>query len=93
LKGRYNSQIYRYSDNPPTIAIYLPSGASSVNTLLPKFEEANIKVWNIISGDVSEDAIIAYNECDMHKVHKIMKFMIKGKNNQIIKNGYVVDKK
>lgn len=81
LKGRYNSEIYRQDSS--TLAILLPSGSSSVNTLLPKFKELNIEVWDIISGDVCEEAILAFNETDIHKVHSIMKFMIKGKNEQL----------
>ena len=80
LKSK-NNQIYRYSDT--TLAILLTSGSASVKSLLPKFEEQDIKVWNIISGDVCEEAILGVNECDIHKVHKIMKFMTMGSNQQL----------
>ena len=80
LKSKTN-QIYRYSDT--TLAILLTSGSASVKSLLPKFEEQDIKVWNIISGEVCMEAVLGINECDIHKVHKIMKFMIKGKNEQL----------
>ena len=36
-----------------------------------------------ISGDTCEEAILRFNEDDIHKVHGIMKFMIKGKNEQL----------
>jgi len=92
LKCRYNGEVFRYSDS--VIAVFLPSGSSSVNSLLPKFEAENIKVWEQVGGNVSEEAVICFNEEDIHKVHKILKFMIMGKNNQTInKSGYVVNKK
>jgi len=80
LKSK-NNQIYRYSDT--TLAILLTSGSASVKSLLPKFEEQDINVWNIISGDVCEEAVLGINECDIHKVHKIMKFMTMGSNQQL----------
>ena len=80
LKSK-NNQIYRYSDK--TLAILLPSGSSSVNNLLPKFEAEGIKVWNIISPDVCEEAILGFAEEDIHKVHNIMKFMKMGSKDQL----------
>lgn len=71
LKSKSN-EIYRYSED--TLAILLVSGTASVNTLVPKFEAEGIKVWNIISPDCCEEAVIGINECDIHKVHNIMKF-------------------
>lgn len=50
---------------------------------MPKFEEENIKVWNRISCDACEEAVLLFNEKDIHKVHGILKFMIKGKNEQL----------
>ena len=61
----------------------LVSGSSSVNSLMPKFESAGIKVWNYISGDVSEEAVLLFNECDIHKVHKIVKILTMGSNQQL----------
>lgn len=81
LKGRYNSEIYRHDDT--TLSIYLPSGASSVNTLMSKFQEDNIKVWEYISGEICMEAVLRFNEEDIHKVHKIMKFMTMGSNQQL----------
>lgn len=52
---------------------------------MPKFQEENIKVWKHISDDVCEEVILHFNEKDIHNVHKIMKFMIKGKNEQLKK--------
>ena len=72
LKSK-NNQIYRYSDT--TLAILLPSGSSSVNNLLPKFEAEGIKVWNII--------ILGVEEKDIHKIHNIMKFMKMGSKDQL----------
>ena len=80
LKSKTN-QIYRYSDT--TLAILLTSGSASVKNLLPKFKEQDIKVWNIISGEVCEEAVICINEFDIHKVHKIMKFQTMGSNQQL----------
>lgn len=76
-----NNQIYRYSDN--TLAMLLVSGSSSVNNLMPKFKEAGIEVFAIISDEVCEEAILGFNEDDIHKVHKIVKIMTMGSNQQL----------
>jgi len=61
----------------------LVSGSSSVNSLMPKFESAGIKVWSYISGDVSEEAVLLFNEEDIHKIHKIVKILTMGSNQQL----------
>lgn len=76
-----NNQIYRYSDN--ILAMLLVSGSSSVNSLMPKFKEAGIEVFTIISPEVCEEAIIGFNEEQIHKVHKIVKIMTMGSNQQL----------
>ena len=81
LKCRYNGQVYKYSDS--TLALYLPSGASSVNTLMPKFEAENIKVWTYISGEVCEEAVLIFNTEDIHRIHKIIKIKTMGSNQQL----------
>jgi len=48
-----------------------------------KCEEENIKVWEYISSDTCTEAVIRCNESDIHKVHKILRFQIKGKNEQL----------
>ena len=78
-----NNQIYRYSDNPDILAMLLPSGSSTVNNLMPKFESAGIKVWEHISGDICEEAILHFNECDLHEIHKIVRILTKGSNQQL----------
>jgi len=50
---------------------------------MPKFEVEGIKVWNIISPDCCEESILGVNECDIHKVHKIMKFQTMHSNQQL----------
>jgi len=65
------------------LAILLPSGSSTVNNLLPKFEAEGIKVWNIISPEVCEEAILGVEEKDIHKIHNIMKFMKMGSKDQL----------
>jgi len=79
LKAK-NNQIYRYSED--TLAILIQSSGSA-KSFIEKFEEANIKVWNIISADVCEEAVLGINEEDIHKVHNIMKFMKMGSKDQL----------
>jgi len=50
---------------------------------MSKCEEENIKVWEYISNDTCTEAVIRFNESDIHKVHKILRFQIKGKNEQL----------
>ena len=44
-----------------------------------KFEQAGIKVTPFI---LCDESVLHFEESDIHKVHKILKFMIKGKNEQ-----------
>jgi hypothetical protein len=50
---------------------------------MPKFQEENIKVWKHISDEVCEEVVLHFSEDQIHNVHKVMKFMIKGKNQQL----------
>jgi len=51
---------------------------------MSKCEEENIKVLEYISSDTCTEAILRFNESDIHKVHKILRFQIKGKNQQLL---------
>jgi len=50
---------------------------------MSKCEQDNIKVWEYISSDTCTEAVIRFNEIDIHKVHKLLRFQIKGKNEQL----------
>jgi len=63
--------------------MFLPSGASTVNNLMPKFESAGIKVWEYISSEVCEEAVLLFNEENIHNVHKIVKIQTMGSNQQL----------
>jgi len=80
LTGKYKSEIYRYSSD--TIAIHLESSVSE-KSLLHKFELAGIKVHSIISAETCEESVMTFNESDIHKVHKILKFATMGSNKQL----------
>lgn len=74
IKGKYNTEAYRYNNN--TIAIYFPS-----NQTLNKLNAQNIKYSILSQGDT--ESIILVKEKDIDKLHSILKFMIKGKNDQL----------
>jgi len=80
LKGHYNTEIYRHDQS--TLSIYFPTGSSS-KSFISKCEEENIKVWEYVSSDTCTEAVIRFNESDIHKVHKLLRFQIKGKNEQL----------
>ena len=80
LKGHYNTEIYRHDSS--TLSIYFPTGSSS-KSFMSKCEEENIKVWEYISSDTCTEAVLRVEESDIHKVHKILRFQIKGKNEQL----------
>ena len=50
---------------------------------MSKCEEENIKVLEYISSDTCTEAVLRVFESDIHKVHKILRFQIKGKNQQL----------
>lgn len=81
LRGRYNTEIYRFDDT--TIAIYLPSGTSTVNNLMPKFKEAKIEAREFINSNVCEEAVLLCQEADIYKINGILRFMTKGKIEQL----------
>ena len=80
LKGHYNTEIYRHDSS--TLSIYFPTGSSS-KSFISKCEQDNIKVWEYISSDTCTEAVLRVEESDIHKVHKILRFQIKGKNEQL----------
>jgi len=77
LKGHHSSEIYFH--NSTTVAIYLPN-ATTVNSLMKKFEDAGITVTQYIMCD---EAVLHFNITDIDRVHKILRFQIKGKNEQL----------
>lgn len=78
LKGKYNTQIYRWDKNK--LCIYFPSGRSATNIILPLFKEAEIKYKLHINCDT--ECVYMVSESDIDKIHSILKFNTKGKNIQ-----------
>lgn len=77
LKGKYNTEIYRYDDD--TLAIYFVA-TNTVNNVLPKLQELGVHLTKYLEGD--SESIYLFPEKDIHKVHTILKFQTKGKNIQ-----------
>lgn len=75
LKGRYNTEIYRYDGK--ILAIYFSSNRT-VNNLIPLFKELGVKLTKESEGDF--ESVYLFSEKDISKVAKILKFQTKGKN-------------
>jgi len=89
LKGIADTEIYRENDN--IIAIYMPKGKSTSNSIIPKLEALGV---TLISKLLHIEEVWLFPEDQIHIVHKVLKFKINGKNEQIInpKNGLVTTK-
>lgn len=79
LKARYNIECYRYDKS--TLALYFPSGNSTANTILPKLNKNKIKYSLNIHGEYEH--VYHVSEKDIDKLHTILKFTIRGKNDQL----------
>jgi len=54
---------------------------NSSNNLIPQLESLGVKLDNLVMGD--QESIYIFKEVDLHKIHSVVKFMIKGKNEQL----------
>ena len=54
---------------------------NSSNNLIPQLELLGVKLDNLVTGD--QESIYIFKEVDLPKVHSVVKFMIKGKNEQL----------
>lgn len=78
LLGKSQTEIYRFDDKG-TLAIYFPKGQSTTNVVLPQFDELSVKYKLHID---CEEKVYLVSEDDIHKIHSVLKFQIKGKNDQ-----------
>lgn len=87
LRAKSNSQIYRYSypisdnDSENLLALYLPSGKSTSNIIIPKLQELGVDINLFIESDTEE--IWLFKEDQIHIVNEVMHFQIKGRNEQL----------
>ena len=63
------------------LALYLPSGKSTSNIVIPKIKELGVEINPFIETDNEE--IWHFKEIDIHKVNEVMGFLTKGKNEQL----------
>jgi len=87
IRAKAHSQIYRYSYPISTnlaeniLAMYLPSGKSTSNIVIPKLIDLGVDINLFIETDTEE--IWHFKESDIHKVNEVMGFLTKGKNEQL----------
>lgn len=75
LRCRYNIQIYRY--NTDTLAMIFFSNQTA-NNILPQLKEQEVKLIKLNQGDMESTWL--FSEKDIHKVAKVVKPQIKGKD-------------
>jgi len=54
---------------------------NSSNNVIPQLENLEVKLKLLTEGD--QESIYLANESDIEKIHSIVRFMIKGKNDQL----------
>lgn len=79
LKGVAGTETYRENSN--TLAIYMPKGKSTSNSVIPKLANLGVTLTPKILAD---EEIWLFPESDIHTAHKVLKFGIVGKNDQVI---------
>jgi len=69
----------------------MPKGKSTSNSIIPKLEVFGVTLTPKL---LHEEEVWLFPESDIHKVHKVLKFGINGKNEQAInpKNGLITTK-
>lgn len=69
----------------------MPKGKSTSNSIIPKLEKLGVTLTPKI---LQEEEVWLFSEDQIHIVHKVLKFGIVGKNEQIIspKNGLITTK-
>jgi len=78
LKAKYGIEVYRYSKDKLAI-MFITTNSS--NNLIPQLESKGVKLDNLVMGD--QESIYIFKEIDLPKVHSVVRFMIKGKNDQL----------
>jgi hypothetical protein len=59
----------------------MPKGKSTSNSIIPKLEDLGVTLTPKI---ICDEEIWLFPESEIHKIHKILKFGINGKNEQAI---------
>ena len=77
LLGKHKIQIYRWNKN--TLCVYFASN-NTVNNILPQLQEKGVQLELYLQGDV--ESVYKVKESDIHKLHEVIRFQIKGKNIQ-----------
>jgi hypothetical protein len=69
----------------------MPKGKSTSNSIIPKLEDIGVTLTPKLLVD---EEVWLFPELDIHKVHKVLKFGINGKNDQAInpKTGLITTK-
>lgn len=75
LKGKYKTEVYRYDNK--NLALYFVA-KQTLNNILPQLKELKVKLTLLVDGDY--ETVCLFAEKDIHKIHSILKFQIKGKN-------------
>lgn len=79
IKFKQN-EAYRFSDTELALLI---KSSGSAKSIIQKLEDANIKVWEYISANTCEEAILIINESDIHNAHNVLKFYKIGSKDQL----------
>jgi len=89
LKGISGTETYR--EDETILAIYMPKGKSTSNSIIPKLEALGV---NLTPKLLYDEEVWTFPETQIHIVHKVLKFGINGKNDQAIspKNGLITTK-
>lgn len=77
LLGKYKIQVYRWNKN--TLCVYFASN-QTVNNILPQLQEKGVQLELYLQGDT--ESVYKVKESDIHKLHEVIRFQIKGKNIQ-----------
>jgi len=69
----------------------MPKGKSTSNSIIPKLDALGVTLTPKL---LHEEEVWLFNEDQIHIAHKVLKFGINGKNEQVInpKNGLVITK-
>jgi len=69
----------------------MPKGTSTSKTVIPKLESVGVTLTSKI---LCDEEIWLFPEDQIHNVHKVIKFGIKGKNSQKLNSkGFIVNDK
>ena len=81
LLGKHKIQVYRWNKN--TLCVYFTSN-QTVNNILPQLQEKGVQLELYLQGDT--ESVYKVKESDIHRLHEVIRFQIKGKNIQAKSN-------